>query len=419
MLLIYNLIQLLFVPLILLVLPVYLIRRPEKCKSILPKLGYKLERIDKQGKPVVWFHALSVGEVTSVLPLIQQLKQESGDTAIIVFSVSTVSGHQLANRLLSPYCDRLIYAPLDIFFIVRRFLRKIDPDLFILVETDFWPNLLHSLAASNIPPLLVNGRVSDSSINKYNRFRFFFYPIFDQFDFLCMQTAADADKMTGLGISGQKVKVLGNLKFAESLKQTSTAPDKSPFPENHLTILAGSTHDGEERILIDIFKSLCVDCSEIHLAVAPRNITRVDEITALAESCGLTSNRYSTPSDHASDITIIDTIGDLSGLYGYGDICFIGGSLIDEGGHNPIEAARCGKPVIFGPHMDDFLEISEGLIEAGGAFQVAHQSELQQVLASLISSEPERTGLGRKSIDFVSRHQHVITDHLSIIRPYL
>lgn len=417
--LIYNLLQLLFAPIILILLPVYLISRPEKCKTILPKLGYKLERVEKQGKSVIWIHALSVGEVTSVLPLVQRLNQEQGKNVIVVFSASTVSGFKLADQLLSSYCHRLIYSPFDILPVVRLFIKQLEPDLFILVETDFWPNLLDSLKTSNIPSILVNGRVSASSIKKYCRFRSIFRPLFNQIDALCMQTAADADKMRELGIEERKIKVVGNLKFADLQNMTSPPPEVSPFPENQLVILAGSTHTGEERILLDVFQSLRIDFDSIHLAIAPRNINRIGEIVTIVENHGFTSSCYSDLSPNTSDITLIDTIGDLSGLYGFGDICFIGGSLVDEGGHNPLEAARFGKVVLFGPFMDDFSEISAGLVKAGGAMQISGRSQLQQILTTLVSSESERTEHGRNGSNFVSRHQHVVADHMSIIRPFL
>jgi len=417
MLVIYNLLQLLISPLALLALPVYLLSRPEKCKAILPKLGVGLKPLEKSNRTVVWFHALSVGEVTSVLPLVRSLR-EAQETATIVFSVSTVSGFRLASQLLSAHCDRLIYAPLDILPVVRRFVTRMSPDLFILVETDFWPNLLHTLTRSNAALLLVNGRVSKSSARNYIRFRALFRQMLDQFDTLCMQTADDRDRMVSIGIDEGKIAVLGNLKFADQ-PRTLQPPKSSPFPPDQVVILAGSTHHGEERMLLDSLQLLRADHPSLHLAIAPRNIARSNGIATLAEGYGFTSSRYSSPSHQAADITIIDTIGDLSDLYQFGDICFVGGSLVDEGGHNPLEAARHGRAVLFGPYMADFSEISAELVQAGGAIQVANPAELHETITTLIVSETSRTRLGEKARSFVMCQQHIIADHLRVIIAHL
>lgn len=419
MLLVYNVLQIFLAPLIIVLLPLYLISRPEKCKTILPKLGYRLEPVDKQDKSIVWVHALSVGEVTSVQPLVKAINKEQADSVCIIFSASTVSGLQLGRELLSPYCDRIFYAPLDIFPVVRYFLKRLKPDLFILVETDFWPNLLHSFTASNIPALLVNGRVSGSSIKKYRQFGFFFRPLFEQFSKLCMQTSADGDKMRTLGINDNKIEIFGNLKFAGIDDNHPEGNFSSPFPEGSLVVLAGSTHEGEEEVLLDIFQSLVKDFKLIHLAVAPRNISRIDKVATLIEDRKFSFRHFSDTSLPSSDITLIDTIGDLSSLYGQADICFIGGSLVDEGGHNPIEPARYRKATVFGPHMDDFSEISAGLVKAGGAIQTTGSADLEHTIVSLLSSESKRESLGKNGFEFVSQHQPVIADHLSLIRSYL
>ena len=418
MLFIYNILQLLLAPLACLLLPVYLISRPEKSKTILPKLGIKLKPVEKHGRTVVWIHALSVGEVTSAAPLVRRLKQNLGDQVVIVFTASTVTGLQLAENTLAPFCDRRMYAPLDILPVVNRCIRIISADLFIQVETDFWPNLLHGLNKSRTPMILVNGRISASSISRYRRFSFFFGPLFDQFDRLCMQTEADQDKMLALGIDPHKISVLGNLKFADIEDVNVASADSSPFPEDRLIFLCGSTHAGEESVLLEAFADLHREFKNIHLVLAPRKIERIDNIIPLIEDSGFTFRRL-TEQPQDTDVTLVDTIGDLSGLYRFGDICFIGGSLVDQGGHNPLEAARFGKVALFGPYMDDFSEISSGLVQAGGALQVSGAGELRQVVASLFISEEQRLERGRRGLNFISDHQHVLDEHMNIIKSLL
>jgi len=415
----YNLIQLLLAPVFFIVLPVYLLARPEKCKTIFPKLGLGVKPVTGQEGPVVWIHALSVGEVTSALPLVRLLKETCDPAPAIVFTASTVSGLEVARRLLPRYCDQLTYAPIDILPAVRHFIKRIDPDLFILIETDFWPNLLYSLQAAEIPALLVNGRVSDSSMRKYRRFAFFFRPLFDRFDALCMQSEADVVKITQLGIDEAKIHLLGNLKFGHLHAPVPESSGPSPFPEDQLVILAGSTHDGEELIILEQLNASRVDFSGIHLAIAPRNIDRVQDIATLAQQYGLSISLFSQAGNVVRDVTIIDTIGDLSALYAFSDICFIGGSLVDQGGHNPIEAASAGRPVLFGPSMDDFTDVSRGLIDAGGAIQVLDAAELGRALKTLLVSPDERSARGRKGFEFVLQNQHVLDDHLTVISPFL
>jgi len=233
-----------------------------------------------------------------------------------------------------------------------------------------------------------------------------------------MQTADDRGRMISIGIDEGKIAVLGNLKFADQPKSPQPS-EPSPFPPGQVVILGGSTHHGEELMLLDSLRLLRTDYPSLHLAIAPRNIARSSGIASLAEGYGFTSSRYSSPSNQAADITIIDTIGDLSDLYRFGDICFVGGSLVDEGGHNPLEAARHGRAVLFGPYMADSSEISAELVQAGGAIQVANPAELHEAITKLIVSEASRTRQGEKARSFVMRQQHIIADHLRVIIPHL
>ena len=422
MIFLYNIITLLLVPLLALFLPIYLIFRPEK-RHILPqRLGFGLKLPSNRKKSTVWIHALSVGEVTSACHLVKQLYQDKHKSTTIIFSTTTVSGYEVAKKIIRPYSDCLIYSPLDFLPVVNFFLKKIQPDLFILIETDFWPNLLHRLAKFDAQLLLINGRVSDRSMERYQRFSLFFSPLFDTFTLLCMQTKDDARKMLRLGINEEKVKTVGNLKFGgQDLPEPETVSQKQFFPAGNLIILAGSTHAGEEQTIIDVFLNLKRSVSQpLHLVVAPRNISRCQEIIELFENNNLTYTNFSSNNSYeVIDVTIIDTIGDLSSLYRYADISFIGGSLVNEGGHNPLEASRCGCPVLFGPYMDDFSEISTGLLEAGGALEVQDPSSLYDILQLLIHDETKRKVIGQKALSYTTEHKHVISGHLELIDRYL
>lgn len=416
----YNILQLLLAPLIILYLSYVYFTSREKWHSLLPRLGHGLksfQKADKKG-PVIWIHALSVGETTSAIPLIEEIIREEPEI-FIVFSVTTTSGRKLAEEKVSSLVDKIVPFPLDIFFVVEMFIKKINPDLFILVETDFWPNLLCSLHSNNIPAILVNGRISEKSMKKYRSCHFFFKPMFNHFSSLCMQTDVDADNMYHLGISKNKLNTLGNLKYNSGISARSES--SIPFtvsPEN-LFILCGSTHPGEEEIILCAYGKLISKHQHLKLGIAPRQPSRADDIADLTDGCNFSLRRYSSRPDQLADLLIVDTIGDLAELYSICDIAFIGGSLVPEGGHNPLEATFHGIPCLFGPFMDDFQEISQELIKTQAALKVSDSTTLFDTLDQLVSSDQFRNETGEKAKDYMSQHKDVIPAHLAIIRKYL
>ena len=418
---IYNIISLLLAPLFALWALFYLLVNTEKREALPQRLGFDLGSIPTHNKRVLWIHALSVGEITSAYHLVKELHQQHGHSTTIVFSTTTVSGHQLAQRLIAPYCDSLIYSPLDFLPVVKIFQKKIQPDLFVLIETDFWPNMLTSLSRSKVPLLLFNGRISERSMRRYRRLSFFFTPLFDKFTSLCMQTTTDKKNMVGLGIDEGKVTTLGNLKFGGcTTKKEDSALLNLDFPADSIVLFAGSTHGGEEEAVLDAFVRLQNSTtSRLHLVIAPRKISRCNEIIGLIRNLDLSYHRYASSESDFPDITIIDTIGDLPTLYQFADVSFIGGSLVDEGGHNPLEATCWGCPVLFGPHMTDFSEISRDLVECGAALMVKDQQSLCQSLELLLSDEATRQEMGAQALSYSTGHDHVIADHLRLIDRYL
>ena len=418
----YNIITLLLVPLLALFLPVYLLLNPEK-RSIIPqRLGFGLKLPSNRKRSTIWMHALSVGEVTSACHLLKQLYLQKQPSTTIIFSTTTVSGHRLAQQQLGSFCDALIYYPLDFLPVVRYFHKIIQPDLFILIETDFWPNLLHRLASSDTNLLLFNGRVSQKSMARYQRFSFFFSPLFDTFLMLCMQTDGDARNMRRLGIAEEKVRTVGNLKFGGSNQPNrNITAERTLFPDNSIIIIAGSTHSGEEKTIVDSYRRLKRNVSQtLHLVIAPRKISRCDDVIQIIDDYNLTHRKFSSASgSDLADVTIIDTIGDLASLYRYADISFIGGSLVDEGGHNPLEGARYGCPLLFGPYMDDFSEIRKDLLECGGAVEVKDSASFYETLKLLVEDESKRTMIGKNAQSYIEEHQNVINDHLCLIDRYL
>jgi len=416
----YNVMQIAALPLCILGIPLYLLIKPSRRSQFFQRFGRGLERPVHRKTKTIWIHALSVGEVTSACPLVKELARRKGESINIIFSATTRSGRELAGRLLAPVCDTIIYFPFDVAPVVTYFLKKLNPDLFILIETDFWPNFIHFSNKAKVPILLFNGRISDSSMRRYRRFGFIFKPLFESFQHLCMQTDSDAGKLQMLGISPENIKTIGNLKFSDAkqapAEKTRHAP---PLPAGRFLLFGGSTHDGEETMLVDVFLRLRKEHSDLHLVIAPRNIERCDELLKMIQANGVTVQRYAAPSGEPTDITLIDTIGDLSSLYRHAALSFIGGSLVAEGGHNPLEAARFGCPVLFGPHMDDFSEISSELVAAGGALVIDSATGLYSKLAELISDEKKRLHIGANAKRYTDSHDTVLAEHLKVIDCFL
>ncbi|WP_420208631.1 3-deoxy-D-manno-octulosonic acid transferase [Candidatus Electronema sp. JC] len=387
---------------------------------VLERLGLRLPHLPVRQGPVIWIHALSVGEVTSALPLVKAIR-ESIRPAVLVFSATTRSGKELAERLIAPHVDFILFSPLDFPCAVRRYLDAIRPSCFILVETDFWPNWLHQLRRRQIPAMLVNGRISEKSFAAYRRFAFFFKPMFRCFSLLSMQTAQDRDKMLALGILTERLACFGNLKYDLPARQTAP-PDLAAAHDHRPIWVCGSTHPGEEELIFAAFKKIvganpCV--RPLRLIIAPRKIERGGELLKLARSFGLNAVlRSSGDADAASCVLILDTIGELAGCYSLARLAFIGGSLVDEGGHNPIEAAAQGVPVLFGPHTEDFAEIARDLVDCGGAKVVTAES-LAETAAAILSDDGLHQAMSGAARELVERQRGGVERHVQAVRQML
>ncbi len=425
LLLIYNTLLTVSILLLLPLIALVILSRAKYRGRTMERLGFKSgtitrkrQKVNRTG-PVIWIHALSVGEVTSALPLVKGIRTELEDS-LIVFTTATRSGRELANDLLTPYVDLLLYSPFDHPFSIKRTLKAIQPNLFILIETDFWPNWLRLMKKQHIPLLLVNGRISEKSYTAYTRFLFFFKPMFSCFDILSMQTKKDAEKMIGLGIEPDRVCSLGNLKYDMDRGSTTTIPELWQIKQlaaKKTILVCGSTHPGEEEYLFSAFAALCKKNGELYLIIAPRDISRASRLITLAARYGLTGHAFSAKSS-TGNVLILDTIGLLASCYSLARVAFVGGSLVEQGGHNPIEPAIHGVPVLFGRYMEDFSEIAQDLIIAGGAKQVS-QDSLTEILAELLEDDALHTAMSTAGQALVNRQQGTVGRHLKVIRSLL
>jgi 3-deoxy-D-manno-octulosonic-acid transferase len=286
------------------------------------------------------------------------------------------------------------------------------------VETDFWPNWLAQLHQHNIPSLLVNGRISVRACASYRRFAFFFRPMFQCFTLLTMQTEEDRNKLLSLGIPAERVKVLGNLKYEIPAQQNTPADLKAAY-QGRLLWVCGSTHPGEEALLLAVFQKICQQGLELHLLLAPRQISRSSQVLQIAQGLGLTAELRSRRDRRTCPpVVILDSLGELAGCYALARLAFIGGSLVAEGGHNPIEAAVQGVPVLFGPHMEDFIEIAQALLASGGAEQVTAAS-LQERVTSLLTDSQCHARMSQAAQDLVAQQGGHVQGHLQQIKTFL
>jgi 3-deoxy-D-manno-octulosonic-acid transferase len=419
----YNLCQLVILTVVWPALVILILCKVKYRKTILSRLGVGLRRHFPAGpgdRKTVWIHALSVGEVSSARPLVRGLREAFPEIRIVV-STATATGRQVAHTLLASHVNAVIASPLDFQPAVALFLDTIRPDLFILVETDFWPNLLTALQKKNIPTILVNGRISARSFSAYRRTAFFFRPLFQSFSHLCMQTMEDLGKMREFGVDSERLHCPGNLKYDTFLYTNGGRTEQfSRFiPDRSLVFLAGSTHEGEEDIIFSVCSELKKKYENLFLILAPRDPGRGREIGQLAASHQLSSMYRSDNQAKAADLLILDSMGELPWLYALADIAFVGGSMVSRGGHNPIEPAGHAVPILFGRHMEDFSEISRDLVLAGGALEVTGSESLHHTLNRLLASKEQRQKIGRLARECIERQRGVVERHLEIIRPYL
>jgi len=381
---------------------------------------------DRQNKnQTIWIHALSVGEVLSALPLVESVRKRfPGEN--IAFTVSTRQGMKLAKRSIEGEVKVLLALPLDFWWSMLRIIRHVRPKLFILVETDVWPGLMDQLAVRGIPALLVNGRVSPRTLKSYRRFRFFVRRVLERFTACLMQTELDRERLLKTGIASEKVKTLGNIKFDRDHSQM-TQKERSDWlealgiSEEDPVWLAGSTHRGEEKIVLEVFKKIRSSFPRLRLIIAPRRIERAEEIQRLAESKDLTVARRTSATGKPSffDVFVLDTMGELSRAYGIACISFVGGSLVPQGGHNLLEPAGFGCPVLFGPHTDDFKTMAEVLLEAGGGLRVQDAEHLFQTLRRLLSHPEERARIGARARRFVDCNRGALDRMMNEIAAFL
>ena len=377
------------------------LRHKKYAGSFRERLGYLPVSFNLDGDESIWVHAVSVGEVLAARPLISELRARYPRLRLFL-STTTRAGQDLARRNVSDV-DGVFYFPFDWIVTARRTLDIVNPRLFVMMETEIWPNMLRECRRRGVKTVLVNGRISYRSFPRYQLVKPFFRRVLNDIDRFCVQGEETARRLEQLGADPSRITITGSLKF-DSLGALPT-PGRGPervlrffrISPGRPVLVAGSTLKGEEAPIIHAFNRLRRHGTSALLVIAARQPTRFDEVERLCKQEGLATVRRSElpiDSEPRADAVVLDTIGELAQLYQVATVVFVGGSLVPAGGHNILEPAIHGKPIIFGPHMQNFGEIAEAFLANRAAVQVRTENELDETVLSLMGDPVRRARLG-------------------------
>jgi 3-deoxy-D-manno-octulosonic-acid transferase len=400
--------------------------------SLGQRLGYFPVSFNLDAEDSIWVHAVSVGEVLAARPLIHELKQRYPSLRLFL-STTTRAGQQLARRSVSDV-DGVFYFPFDWRFTARRTMNVVKPRLFVMMETEIWPNVLRECRARGVKTILVNGRISYRSFPRYRLIRPFFRRVLADIDAFCVQGEETQRRLTELGADPARITVTGSLKF-DALDAMPTAGSGLGagrgrervlrffrIPPSRPVLVAGSTLKGEEEAVIRAFNRVRTAGSNALLILAARHPERFGEVERLCRHEGLSTVRRTALAIDAEprvDAVVLDTIGELAQLYQLATAVFVGGSLVPAGGHNILEPALFGKPIIFGPHMQNFAEIAEAFLANGAAVQVHSERELVEAVVGLMNDSVRRARLGAAARALVDANRGAKDRTLAVITSLL
>jgi len=371
----------------------------------------------------VWIHAVSVGEVLAAIPLVESLFAVLPSDIDVVLSVSTTSGMDIAKQKLPQV--PAFYCPPDFSFLMERAFRKTEPSLLVLMELELWPNMLARAAKRKIPIVVVNGRISERSATGYKRIGWFFRRMARRISMFGVQSPEYARRLLDLDVPEEKVVVLGNIKYDLVLKNPPEAKVKIlrrvlGVSDGRPVFLAGSTHPGEEKVIIDVYKRLKKDVPSLQLVIVPRHNGRVGEITPLLDGLPfvLRSNLDERESPQGK-VIIGDVMGELAAMYYTATVVFVGGSLIDHGGQNPLEPAAAGRPMVFGPHMFNFAAEAALLKESGAAVEITDADSIYSQLSIWLKDTESAAKAGLAGRKVTESHRGAAIRYAEVVRKYL
>jgi 3-deoxy-D-manno-octulosonic-acid transferase len=409
---------------IIVLFPVEYFKRPSEIRKkwLNDKLGLFDSSFITHPSSFVWVHAVSVGEVMAASPLLKKIRERFPEKTIMLSTI-TDTGRKVAWER-APEGTKVLYLPFDLPFILNRVLSRVKPELLIVIETELWPNLISVFRKKGIPVLLLNGRISEKSFKGYLKISFFMKKVLSFVDFFGMQGEDYAERIRQLGADSKKVKDLGNFKF------DMRPPAEIPAWTKKLSgpvITAGSTHDGEEELIVGVYLGLKEDFPDLNLIIAPRHPERFSLVEEMLRAKGVAFVRRSaldmsksSSSEHLElkgVIVLLDTVGELSSVYGISDIAVIGKSFRGYGGQNPLEPAYWGKPIICGPHMENF-PIVEEFFREGAAIRVREEN-LRQKIRELLRDPEKAEKAGSMARLLYKKNAGAVEKALEIIEGYI
>ena len=376
----------------------------------------------------IWLHGASVGEMVAISPLVKEIKKLMPERKVLVSAV-TVGGYDMARQIM-PEADAIINFPLDLPFVASSMVSRIRPGIFIMVETELWPNFLRAIRERNIPAMMMNGRISEKSAKSYRYLSSLLRDMLNTINLFCMQSSIDAKYITQLGANPEKIIVTGNTKFDQTYAEVS--PEDLATYKSELglgedawpVIVAGSTHRTEEEAVLTSFTALRKKYPRARLIIAPRKLNRIEEIKKVNAKFGYEMGFRSKLKEMEGKrpefpVLMLDTIGELGRIYAIGDIVFVGGSLVRYGGHNVLEPAAHAKPILVGPSMEDFKDSYSLLSKAGACRMVSDADGLAEAFLEIAGDDNLRKRMGEASTQIIRENRgaalktiHYLTDLL-------
>lgn len=371
----------------------------------------------------IWLHAVSVGESLAAIPLIKALQQKYPDLPIIITNTTPTGAERIQATFKKDEVAQF-YLPYDIPMALQLFLNKIQPRLAILMETELWPNLLYLCGQRGIPVMLANARLSARSARGYQRIASLTRGMLQNISLLAVQTQTEADRFIALGLKPDRVQVTGSIKFDLEIPSDLTqraAELRAQWGQKRFVWIAASTHEGEEEILLNVFEKIRKVLPECLLVLVPRHPDRFPRVAALCKKQGyeIILRSENKPCDNQTQVFIGDSMGELLLFYAASDVAFVGGSLVPTGGHNPLEPAALGLPVLMGPHLFNFAAISEQLQQMKAMIKVNNADALVTPILELLRNETYRKQMGEQGLQFVSQNRGALKKHLELIQQFL
>jgi 3-deoxy-D-manno-octulosonic-acid transferase len=381
---------------------------PKRRGGILIKIGFY--GIDFPFKDSIIIHCVSVGETLSAIPFIKKFSQVFDKN--VVLTTTTQTGWKIAHEKLAHIVKKIDFFPFDFPHAVLNFFVKYNPKCLIITETELWPNVIFFAKIKKIPVFIINGRISDRSFPRYKKFKWFFKNFLD-YPYFMMQTERDKQRILEIGAQKEKVFVTGNIKYDIIEEKLNINRSNFGLSNDDLIIIAGSTHNNEEEIILKTYKNLTNYFQNLKLIIAPRHPERFEYVENLIRSLGL---KYVLRTDkkNIEQVMLLNTIGELKIFYSLCDVAFVGGSLVNIGGHNIIEPAIFEKPVIFGPYMQNFKDIADSFLIEGAALQVSEKTIFEK-LHILLENEEIRKSIGRSAKNIVLRNAGSLDRTLNFI----